>query len=47
MFEFFEYPKWVAVDGEGDPRQPGYVLCDDAEAEAALKPAPKTKTAKE
>jgi hypothetical protein len=32
-----EYPKWVAVDNDGDPLQPGYVLCEnEAEERIAL-----------
>ena len=34
-----EYPKWVAVEGEGHPDMPGHVLCEDEAAEKALKPA--------
>ena len=35
-----EYPKWVAVEGEGDPAQPGYVLVqnDAEEREVTGKP---------
>ena len=36
MSEVQEYPKWVAVEGDGDPVQPGYVLVEDADGEAEL-----------
>ena len=39
-----EYPKWVAVEGDGHPDVPGHVLCEDAAAEKALtKAQPKAK----
>jgi hypothetical protein len=31
-----EYPKWVKVDHDGDPSQPGYILCTDEAEELAL-----------
>lgn len=38
MGDYLEYPKWVTVPGEGDPLQPGHVLCETADDEAALTP---------
>lgn len=36
MTEVQEYPKWVEVEGDGHPDQPGHVLVEDADEEAAL-----------
>jgi hypothetical protein len=41
MAEVLEYPKWVKVEGKGNPLQPGYELVNSKEEEAALAP-PKT-----
>ena len=30
-----EYPKWVAVEGDGHPDYPGHALVNDAAEEAA------------
>ena len=36
MSEVQEYPKWVAVEGDGDPDYPGHALVEDADGEAEL-----------
>jgi hypothetical protein len=36
-----EYPKWVAVEGEGDPDYPGHVLAQNAAEERELQGKPK------
>lgn len=38
MAETLEYPKWVKVKGDGDPRQPGCSLVNSREEEDALVP---------
>lgn len=43
MSGIIEYPKWVKVKGEGDPRQPGCHLVNSKEEEDALTPPKPTK----
>lgn len=41
MEAFLEYPKWVAVTGEGHADYPGHEMAESAEHEAALTAPPK------
>jgi hypothetical protein len=43
MDGFQEYPKWIEVDGDGDPHYPGHMLVNNEDEELAA-PTPKAKT---